>query len=36
MAETRNENRILIGKSSGKPHWKRPRRGWEDNIYGVS
>jgi hypothetical protein len=30
--ETRNVNRILVGKPEGKRQFKRPRHRWENNL----
>jgi hypothetical protein len=32
MGETRNANRVLVGKAEGKIPLGRPRRRWVDNI----
>jgi hypothetical protein len=32
MEETRNADKILVGKLEGKRPFGRPRRRWEDNI----
>ena len=32
MEQSRNANRVLVGKPEGKRPLGRPRRRWEDNI----
>ena len=32
MEQSRNEYRVLVGKTEGKRPFGRPRRRWEDNI----
>ena len=32
MEQSRNANRVLVGKHEGKGPLGRPRRRWEDNI----
>jgi len=32
MGESRDVNRVLVGKPEGKGPLERPRRIWEDNI----